>query len=263
MAAAIGAILNDWEMREISPDGAPAPAITITATKNGYSRTSEWLVKPAVYSDPVNAACDFLVDAFKCYLADNPSLLCLHGAAVDFGPPGRPELILFPSTYQAGKSTLAVHLAVQGRRIWGDDVLYITEGERMGMAAGTLPRLRLPLPEDGGEAFSSFVESRRGSESGRFLYLNLKGEELAGFGDRAPIRRIVELKRDAKASMELAPAKSGEILKRTILQNFSNGVPALEILDRLYAVVENAECHTLVYANGADAARLLTRTFAG
>lgn len=256
MAQAIEGVLHGWPFSEIEGSHAPAPAITITKTRQGYSRRSQWLSKPAVYPDPVNAACDFLVDAFKCYVADNPGLLCLHTAAVDFGD----GLYLFPSTYKAGKSTLCVHLAALGMKVFADDVLYIT-GDGLGMSPGILPRLRLPPPADGGKLFNQFTAARRGPESSRFVYLKLRPGELAEYRERAPIRGIIELQRKPAEPLEMLPASTGDILKRTILQNFSDQVTALETLDRLHDIAENADRFTLRYPDGAGAARYLVGKF--
>jgi len=256
MANAISSTLHGWSFHKVKGTQVPPPAITITKTRQGYSRESEWLSKPAVYPNAINAACDFLVDAFKCVVADDPTLLCLHTAAVDFGD----GIYLFPSTYNAGKSTLSAHLASMGVKIFADDVLYITN-DNLGMAPGILPRLRQPLPEDGGETFDTFLADRRGPESRRFLYLKLRPGELADYRETAPIKGIIELHRDPEATLEMLPASTGDILKRTLLQNFSEQVSALETLDRLHGICEAAQRFTLRYPDGASAARHLIEAF--
>jgi len=259
MANAIASILNGWSFHKVKGNKAPPPAIVITKTRQGYSRESEWLEKPAVYPNIINAACDFLVDAFKCVVAGDPSLLCLHTAAVEFGD----GLYLFPSTYNAGKSTLTAHLAARGLKVFADDVLYITH-DNLGMAPGVLPRLRQPLPEDGGETFDAFVASRRGPESRRFIYLKMRPGELADYRESAPIKGIIELHRDPEAApgttMEMLPASTADTLKRTLLQNFSQQVSALETLDRLHGISDAAQRYTLRYPDGASAARYLIDT---
>lgn len=256
MAPAIRSILHGWSFHKLKGSQNPAPAITISKSSHGYSRRSEWLSEPAVYPNIINAACDFLVDAFKCVVADDPSLLCLHTAAADFGD----GLYLFPSTYNAGKSTLMAHLASLGVKIFADDVLYITS-DNLGMSPGILPRLRQPLPEDGGETFDTFVHDRRGPESSRFLYLKLRPGELAPYRETSPIKGIVELHRDPQAPLEMLPASTADILKRTILQNFSVQVSALETLDRLHDISDAARRFTLRYPDGATAAQHLIKEF--
>ena len=258
MAVAIRSILHGWSFHKADTSKCPAPAITISKTPAGYERQSEWLSKPAVYPNVINGACDFLVDAFKCYVADDTSLLCLHTAAVNFGD----GLYLFPSTYNAGKSTLSVHLAALGMKVFGDDILYITK-DNQGMAPGILPRLRVPLPDDGGEIFNEFVAQRKGPSSNRFQYLKMADGELASYRETAPIKGIIELHRDPDKKLEILPATTGDILKRTILQNFSVDVSALETLDRLQGIAEGAKCFTLRYPDGASAARYLIDNIRG
>jgi len=256
MANAIGSILHGWSYHKVKGSRVPPPAITISKTRQGYSRKSEWLPKPMVFPNIINAACDFLVDAFKCVVADDPSLLCLHTAAVDFGD----GLYLFPSTYNAGKSILTTHLASLGVKVFADDVLYITN-ENLGMSPGIRPRLRQPLPEDAGDSFDTFIADRRGPESRRFLYLKLHPGEMADYRETAPIKGIIELHRDPEASLEMLPASTGDILKRTLLQNFSGPISALETLDRLHGISEAAQRFTLRYPDGASAARHLIEYF--
>ncbi len=256
MTAVIRSLLRGWGTYAVPSDGQTPPAISLSKTIEGYSRESNWLDGPVVHSNTVNAACDFLVDAFKCYVADNPSLLCLHAAAVDFGD----GLYLFPSTYNAGKSTLTAHLASLGVKIFSDDVLYVTENN-LGLAPGILPRLRLPLPNDVPETFMDFVNHRIGPQSDRFMYLNLKEEELAAYGEKKTLKGIIELLRESRSELEMRPAGTGDILKRTILQNFSQNVSAQDTLDRLQGLCEKADCYTLRYPNSATAARLLVEKF--
>lgn len=252
MAGAIESILHGWSFHKVKASQVPAPAITITKTSQGYSRQSQWLAKPAIYPNIINAACDFLVDAFKCYIAEDPTLLCLHTAAVDFGD----GLYLLPSTYNAGKSTLSAHLAALGLKVFADDILYITQ-HNLGMAPGILPRLRQPLPDDGGKSFDDFIAQRRGPHSSRFLYLKPHPGELASYREKAPIKGIIELHRDPQAPLEMLPATTADILKRTLMQNLSEQVAALETLDRLHGICQAGRRFTLRYPDGASAARYL------
>ena len=71
------------------------------------------------HGDRVDAACSFIVDLIRAYIAAAPSLLCLHGAAAEFA--GR--LVVFPTPYRSGKSTLTAYLAAAGVRVYADDIL--------------------------------------------------------------------------------------------------------------------------------------------
>lgn len=253
----IAAILRGWRVREVPASAAPSPLITIRKTARGYDRVSPWLSKPVVFRHKVDAICDFLVDLIRGYIADNRSLLCLHCAAVAF----ENRLLVFPSTYRAGKSTLSIHLAATGARLFGDDVLHIEGSNNNGVAPGILPRLRLPLPDGADDGSYEFVRHRSGPQSSRYLYVNLTDGELAPFGTSAPIHGFVLLQRDTAANPELIPASKGEILKHSILRNFSRNMSALDILDRLHAIVDGAECFTLRYATSEQAAALLRDAF--
>ena len=252
----IAAVLRGWKIQE-TPDSPETPVIAIQKTESGYSRTSPWLSKPAIFPDKVDTVCDFLVDLVKAYLKDNPSLLCLHCAAVAFGQ----GLVVFPSYYRAGKSTLSIFLAAAGLRLFTDDVLMIEDADNRGVAPGVLPRLRLPLPEEAGGAFYRFVRDRTGLNNKRYLYVTLSEDEMAAFGTWAPVRGIVLLQREPGAKPELAPARTSEILKRAVLQNFARGVPTLDTLDRIHSIVAGTKCFTLRYAAGEQAATLLQEEF--
>ena len=104
-------ILGDWKFQEVSTATAAEPVISVRENEFGYHRKSPWLANAATYREPLDAACDFVVDLINGYVADNPGMLCLHCAAVEFSK----GLVIFPATHQAGKSTLAVALAMGGR----------------------------------------------------------------------------------------------------------------------------------------------------
>ena len=258
LAAGIAAVLRGWRIDEVPAKSHVSPVITIRRTEDGYRRESEWLSEPAEFDDPVDAVCDFLVDLIKCYVAGTPKLLCLHSAAVRFGR----GLAIIPSAYRAGKSTLAVHLAAAGARVFADDVLPLGT-DNQGIAPGVLPRLRLPLRAQEGESFHGFVERRRGPASERYLYVELSEAELAPLGTAAPIRTVVLLDRVPEARPDLLPVGTGEVLKRTILRNFAYEVSALDTLDRLHALVAGARCFSLRYDGAEEAARLLCDELGG
>ncbi len=257
LAQVIADVLRGWEIRVIASPGAPQPAIAITKTSRGYRRTSPWLSKPTVFANKVNAVCDFLIDLIKYYISEDGSLLCLHCAAVQIGG----GLVVFPSPYRAGKSTLAVHMAAAGMRLFADDVMAIDGSTGQGMASGILPRLRLPLSEGQDPAFGDFVSRRGGPKSSRFLYLNLEEDEVAPLGTSAPIIGFVLLQRREGGKTELIETPKSEILKNAILRNFSHEVAAIDVLDRLHALAGGAGCFTLGYASPMEGARLLGEAF--
>ncbi len=260
LAGYIGAILRGWRIEQLADDSAADDAIiSIHKTEDGYSRTSRWLSQPAIYAHPVDAACDFLVDLMRAYAAGNSSLLCLHSAAARLND----GLVIFPSTYKAGKSVLSAHLAAAGIRLFTDDVLPIESTTNHAWAPGILPRLRLPLPDNASPEFRRFVDRHEGPRSDRYLYLALDEAALAPLGETAPIRGVVLLDREDNAAAEISPIGADEILQRTILRNFAHNLSGLETLDRLHAIVDEAQCFNLRYNAGEDAVASLVDAFGG
>ena len=260
LAPVISSLLRGWTVRSLPDGDAGDNAIILRKTEEGYQRTSPWLDVPITYRHPVNVACDFLVDLIKALNVSQPDLMCLHTAAADFGA----GLVFFPDSYNSGKSTLAAHLAAQGIRVFADDVLPVRGNSALGIAPGILPRLRLPLPAASHSDFLNFIDTHRGPESDRFLYLDLEEHLLPPYGISAPIIGIVELERVAETvEPELRDGDRGQLMKKTILRNFARVLPSADILDQIFFIIEGAACYTLRYSAGDTAARLLINTFAG
>ncbi len=253
----LSGVLRGWRFPELRCAPAAPPIITVRKTAKGYTVESPWRSPPSRYRDEVDVVCTFIVDLIRAYIADAPSLLCLHGAAAEFAG----KLVIFPNPYRAGKSTLTAYLAAAGVRVYTDDMLPIRGRGNRGVAPGIAPRLRLPLPSGASAAFRDYVERRRGLGSRRYLYLDLGADELAPLGTHAPIGGFVLLRRDSKARPELAPARTSDVLKRVILQHFARDRPAVEIFRRLNALVGQAQCFTLRYADGEHAVALLKEAF--
>jgi hypothetical protein len=250
-------ILRDWSIDNVEPVDDKPPVITIQKTKAGFERRSRWLSRPAIFRNPVDAACDLVIDLVHAYVADHKGLLCLHCAAVEFNQ----GLVVFPNTYRAGKSTLALKLVTSGERLFTDDVLPISNQGNVGLALGILPRLRLPLPDEITQDFVNFVTKRAGPQNQRYLYVKLGLTEQAVLGTRAPIRGITILQREKNAEPLLLEIEKSIVVKDMILRNFARQNPGLEIVDRLYSIVDNAECYILRYDNLDQAVELLEDTF--
>jgi hypothetical protein len=56
-------------------------------------------------------------------------------------------------------------------------------------------------------------------------------------------------------------AKKSSVVRDVILRNFARQNPALEIVDRLYSIAEQADCYTLRYASLDQAMELLDNAF--
>ncbi|MDP6708419.1 MAG: PqqD family protein [Alphaproteobacteria bacterium] len=253
-------VLPSWRHRESR--STAAPVIALSREDGRYRLRAARDCKSVDHADPVDALCSLVVELFWALVDDDSGLLCLHGAAAEFG--GR--LVVFPSRYRAGKSLLAGCLAAAGLRLFADDVLAVgvasDGGPDLGIASGVAPRLRLPLPDDLGAATRAFLERRRGPESRRYRYLDLGPEALAPRPSRAPIGGFVLLERESGAKPELAPLGDAAVLKQVVWQNFARGADSARILDRLHRLVGGAACFRLRYGRAEDAVATLSEAFA-
>ena len=256
----LSGVLRDWSLEKGRAENAASqgqPVITLQKKADGYERRSRWLSKLVRFSDPVDAVCDFIVDLIHAYNAEQNKNLCLHGAAVEF----QTGLMVFPSTYRAGKSLLSVKLASCGARIFSDDVLPIPDGGNSGVALGILPRLRRPLPETAGDPLRTFIANRIGPQNKRYRYIRLDKRHLAPRGTDAQVTAITILRRGAGEKPTLKTATTSDVVRDMILRNFARENPGIDILDRLHAVVEQAACYTLTYDTLDQAAALLSEGF--
>jgi hypothetical protein len=250
-------VLRDWGIEKLDPGDDAPPMITVRKTEAGFERRSLWLAKPAVFTNPVDAVCDLIVDLIHAHVADHQGLLCLHCAAVELNR----GLVIFPNTYRAGKSTLSLKLVASGARLFTDDVLPISSQGDIGMALGILPRLRLPMLPGITPDFRNFVINRAGPQNSRYLYVKLNLSEQAVLGTAAPVRGITILQREENVTPRLLEVKKSTVVKDMILRNFARQNPGLEIIDRLHAIVENAQCYRLEYDDLDQAANLIQEVF--
>jgi hypothetical protein len=254
--ASFATVFRGWQIREAGAAEQP-PVLSLGNTQEGYRLEGDWLAKPIVRRDRVDALCGFIAEFIRAYVNDDQRLLCLHGAAAEFA--GR--LVVFPNRYRAGKSVLSACLAAAGVRLFADDVLPIGGSDDLGMAPGIVPRLRLPLPDNLAPSTRDFIETREGPRGKKYLYLDLTEAELASYGTRAPIGGFVLLERETGAVPEFEPVDPGEMLRQVIWQNFAREAPAPEILERLERIVRHARCLRLRYERADEAAALLKQTF--
>ncbi len=255
-------VVRGWNFDEVPQGSGPDPLIRIERTNGGYQRTSPWLEGgKMVLVDPVDAVCDLLLDLKRAYIADTDKLLALHAAAVEFAD----GLTLFPSTHHAGKSTLAVLLAMQGQRIYADDMVALepstNSGPAFGVAPGFLPRLRKPLPGDLSPRARTYIDEHAGPESDQFMYVDPGAKHLAPLGSKSPIRNLVLLDRKAGAKVEFLPVEEAELLKHTIVRSLGRQISALELLDTLHAIVSATDGFRLTYERTEDAAIALRAKF--
>jgi hypothetical protein len=264
LADGLASILRGWSLRSVNSESAPAPAIRVRRMRRGYQCVSCRLATPSacrgkIRADLVPALCVLHSELITERLAEDDTLVCLHCAAVEVDG----GLVILIGPFKAGKSTLSVHLAAAGARLFCDDVLYIAASANHGIAPGFLPRLRLPLPSGLSGDFIDFLGRRTGPHDERSLYVDLREDEIAPLGTAAPIRGIVHLERRSDPETALIPMARDETLKLFLGRNIARGVRALDLLDRLLPIVGAAECFALRYVDCEAAVALLCSAFGG
>ncbi len=258
----LGTVLRGWEIQDV-PTTQPARAqIRVTRTVRGYRRVSSRFNTPSrarkkIRRTTVAGLCGLHCELIDWHVDANEGMLCLHCAAAKFGD----GLVLFPTTFRTGKSTLSTYMAAAGHRVFCDDVLPIDPDTDAGVAPGIVPRIRLPLPDNMGVKMRQYLASRSGPANHKYMYVNLNAQELAPLGEQAPIRGIVMLQRRARGKASLLPVSKHLVLEEVIAQNIARKVGALELLDTLHRVVENAQCYTLRYSRGGPAVKALQAVF--
>lgn len=263
LIAAIRQTFAGWPIRAVSAKACPHPPMRVTRTRRGYRRVSTRLSTPSrsrekVRQHVVAALCGFHFELIDWFVEEHPELLFIHGAAARL-PAG---LVLFPAVAKAGKSTLSVALAMEGVRLFGDDVVPIERASRHAMALGIAPRLRPPLPATASDRLRAFVAANAGPTYRNRSYIDLGSELLAPLGETAPVAAVVLLDRGADGDPRLEAVDPADALEEIILQNFARDVPSPEVLDVLADVVGQAACMRLAYETTSQAAELLLERFA-
>ncbi|MBO1518165.1 PqqD family protein [Oceanisphaera pacifica] len=202
---------------------------------------------------PASAACSLVGDLISQRLAGAPELLGLHCGSVEING----QLVLFPESSKAGKSTLTVAFSAAGYRVFGDDVLGLTaQGE--GVAMGVAPRLRLPLPESFSAELVDYATRFAGPEDERYRFVIPPKNGLAQYNDSSSVGAIVLLDRDAGAtSPEVVTLSPGEGLLQLLCQNFAHDAASETLFDHLLPLMQNVPCLLLRYSEPLAGARYL------
>ena len=252
-------VLKGWRIEPwLGEGGSPDPLLSFEEAGGAYFVGGRGVAKPMKRGDFADAVCGFLAELVRIYVDESPTRLCLHAASAMFGD----RLVVFPSTFRAGKSTLCAGLAAAGVRLAGDDVLLIDAADGSGEALGFPPRLRLPFPDNFAPASRSFVDRNVHVSGKQYRYLDLGPAALARKGERFPIRSFVLLDRKQEGPAALTPLRKADALQAVLYQNFARAVPPRGILECLTEIVETAETLRLGYSRAEDAVQLLAAHFA-
>jgi hypothetical protein len=213
-----------------------------------------------IFDNPYDAANGLAGALISIFVGRDPQMICLHAGAARIGD----GLVIVIGDSFAGKSSVALHLAVLGHRFFGDDQIAVTmENPSRGMCLGLMPKVRLPLPDDCGHAFREFVEGYSSMQGDEMAYLKLWEGEAGAFGETAPVRALVFLDRDTTGTgeAELRAASRPELVKAMIRTAFAPHVPSSDLLAGLTRLADAADSYHLRFASSREAAALLSREF--
>lgn len=228
------------------------------------SGADKWELELAeMQSDPrrwnaVNVICDLVAEMAWERLRSDPSLLCLHAAAVAFS--GR--LIIFPNTRRAGKSTVTAALARLGHKAYTDDFLPVRVDVQsqtyLGIANGVAPRIRLPVPEGFSDDFHAWVQQDTGPSNSQYKYL--QSAPIASGGETMALGAMVILDRqNDPVAPFLEPIPRADALSSLISQNFARTQLSSTILKTLDALTDDLPVFRLTYHSGEEAAAFIAK----
>lgn len=185
--AALSQAMPGWPLT-VQPAAGPTPDMYIYRDEQGLWQG--WRDDPEEFDLPSSAAvaCSLVGELIGRRLDAEPALLGLHCGSVEING----QLVIFPESSKAGKSTLTAAFAAAGYRVFGDDVLGLTEAGA-GVAMGVAPRLRMPLPSSFSSEFVDYVERHAGPENECYRFVIPAENALAHYNDSSPIGAIVLL----------------------------------------------------------------------
>ena len=210
------------------------------------------------FDNPYDAANGLAGALISVHVARDPSAICLHAGAakIDDG------LVIVIGDSFVGKSSVALHLAVLGHRFFGDDQIAVTLGiDAVGTCLGLMPKVRLPLPDDCGDAFREFVEGYSSMQGDDMAYLKLWEGEAGDFGETAPISALVFLDRLTEGDAVLEPASAAELVKNMVSTAFAPHIASADLLAGLTQLAAGAAPYHLRFSSSREAAALLSREF--
>ncbi len=252
---ALRAVFLNWRF-ELSADSESPVFASVCYKDKQYEISSPFMEAPVTYTDPINTICSMIVELAWAHLRADPSLLCLHGAAVEMN--GR--LVVFPNARRAGKSTLSVAMMAAGYRLYTDDFLPLLiddENQICGISHGIAPRLRLPVVEQIGEKAERYIKNRGYIANRQYQYVIPKAGELAEFGDTVLIGALVFLEQKENVKPSIKVVDRSETLKTLLTQNFSRAMNSDGILEILAALASNAPAYVMQYSDVEMAIGLL------
>ena len=249
-----------WPLKWAGAEAARAPDIRVVENPDSTFQVISKGPGGADFSfdNPYDAANGLAGALISVFVARDPTMVCLHAGAARVGD----GLVVVIGDSLAGKSSVALQLAVLGNRFFGDDQIAVTlENPSCGMCLGLMPKVRLPLPEDCGDGFREFVDGYSSMQGEDMAYLKLWEGEAGTFGETAEVRALVFLDRTESGASELRPASPPELVKAMVRTAFAPHIPSTDLLAGLTRLAAAVDAYHLRFSSSRDAAALLSGKF--
>ena len=248
--------LNDTDGRDmdIKIIERPNKQIEVNLTGPGAFQT--------VFENEFDAADGLASALVAAFISRHADTLCLHASSARLGP----GLVVLLGNSLAGKSSVALHMAAAGYRLFGDDRLAVRMGDggaATGLCLGLTPKVRLPLPADCGPRFAEYVASFTEIRDEAAAYLKLWEGEAAVFLEQSPITAFVILNRAEAGACAMAPASRPAIVKALLAQCFAPQIDSQNLVPALTDLATSAAGYELGFSNSGEAASLLSSTLRG
>lgn len=251
--------LAGWDIAWQGEGGADAD-IEVSEEQNGAIRVVSHGAGGADFRfDDAYGAANGLAGALaSLYVARRPGLVCLHAGAAVVGD----GLVVVLGESFAGKSSVALHLAALGNRFFSDDRVAVSLATPVqGVCLGLMPKVRLPLPDESGDAFREFVGGYTALESDGTAILKLWDGEAAAFEETAPLKALVFLDRGDNGPVDLVPVSRTELVKSMVSTAFAPHLDSRDLLSGLGGLASTIDSFRLRFSNSREAAAFLSRHF--
>lgn len=137
----LSATLSGWQIVDGSPDDQPE--IAVCRDEKRFLIDSITLEKPSIATDVIDALNYIFLAMAYLYKARSGRTVLLHGVAFRSGS----EISVVFGRKGAGKSSLVFSKALEGHRVFADDLLIWDIGLNQFKALGLPLRMRRPIPE--------------------------------------------------------------------------------------------------------------------
>lgn len=257
-------LMPGWPSSAMASDAGAGPAdLAVEPLARGFALHGAHLPEHPMLVDDTFQAADTLRSGLVIYYMDqDQDFFQIHASGAVLGD----GVVAFLGESMAGKSSIVMHLAALGQRIYSDDRLMVRasdseagEGRAKCVGLGLTPKLRLPLPADAGEHFAAFVEQRTGTVREGKCHLALSAEEIADHGETAPLKALVLLNRGPDKTLKLLDGQRGPTMQALLTRSMAPRLSSETLLRRVRLLAQQVPCYGLEYASSSEAANLIIR----